>query len=306
MPQQLQQTAAASTVDSVDTAAVTLAAVPLPASTTELSQFVHADRLAVYTHVIDFYEQYKLSVKPLQADDSLRTYRFNCQKAVNIPLNAISAVSAPHLIDKFDKLCSLLSGAVVQVADTSVSAAQHPLGVRFCALLAAKKLVKQADSIISVDPKHAFPIAAMIVAVWQRYPDIGQLCMAHLYKESPYLAPYFLPHRAGQSSADFLQSLGYRFADGQVEDPEMYLKRQTGLVRLYAAIVVSQPRRSQTGVEHPHGLANGWLWLAHFVNLGKSDCGNMTCEFCLKCLQSHLIFWSLITSLIDFSSGLRL
>lgn len=62
-----------------------------------LNRFVSEDRLAFYQQTIAFYEEYAQSVKPLQQDDNMKPFRFSCQKAVNIPLNAISSVSAGHL-----------------------------------------------------------------------------------------------------------------------------------------------------------------------------------------------------------------
>lgn len=50
--------------------------------------------------------------------------------------------------DKYDKLVLLLSGVSVKVADIQVSSAAHPLGVRFCTLLIAKKLVVCVSSCV--------------------------------------------------------------------------------------------------------------------------------------------------------------
>lgn len=74
-------------------------------------------------------------------DDSTKKFRFNCQKAVTIPVNAISPVSGAHLTDKYVKLHDLLSGKMVEVGDVRVSASQHPLGIAYCKNLLAKKFV---------------------------------------------------------------------------------------------------------------------------------------------------------------------
>ena len=66
-----------------------------------IHNFINPDRLQHYQQVMTFYEDYAKSVKPLQADDSMKKYRFNLQKAVNIPLNSISAVSPQHLLVTF-------------------------------------------------------------------------------------------------------------------------------------------------------------------------------------------------------------
>lgn len=53
--------------------------------------------LAFYQGIHSFYQEKVDSVKPLQTDENMKKYRFACQKAINIPLNAISAVSPQHL-----------------------------------------------------------------------------------------------------------------------------------------------------------------------------------------------------------------
>ena len=44
------------------------------------------------------------------------------------------------------------------------------------------------------------------------------------------------------------------------------LKRMTGLVRLYAAVISSIPPSGQSN-QHPYGLNNGWTWLSRMLNL---------------------------------------
>lgn len=61
---------------------------------------------------------------------------------MNIPVNAISPVSAAHLRDKLQKLSLLLSGQPVVIGDgIRVAASQHPAGIPFCKDLLAKKFV---------------------------------------------------------------------------------------------------------------------------------------------------------------------
>lgn len=104
--------------------------------------FVSAERLAFYTDVTNFYEEQRAQVQPLMDDINWKNFRFNCQKAVNTPVNAISAVSAQHLQDKYDKLARLLAGNPVNTTgNAQFSAAEHPLGIQYCTLLLAKKFV---------------------------------------------------------------------------------------------------------------------------------------------------------------------
>lgn len=52
-----------------------------------------------------------------------------------------------------------------------------------------------------------------------------------------------------------------------MEDQESYLKRISGLQRLYSAVLITKLRRSQQDRMHPHGLENGWIWLTNFIML---------------------------------------
>lgn len=60
---------------------------------------------------------------------------------------------------------------------------------------------------------------------------------------------------------------GYRYTNGTLETQDQYLKRMSGIMRLYSSILITKPRRGQT-VPHPHGISNGWLWLSNILNLG--------------------------------------
>ena len=60
-------------------------------------------------------------------------------------------------------------------------------------------------------------------------------------------------------------ALGYTYSGGEVEKQDKFLKRMSGLMHLYAAIVTS-PAPQGAGVPHPHGLQHAWLWLARVIN----------------------------------------
>lgn len=116
--------------------------VPATVPTSTSGIFVSPERLSFYNDVTQFYEEQRAQVQSLLDDVNWKTFRFNCQKAVNTPVNAISAVTAQHLQDKYDKLAELLAGSVIRTAgNTQFSATQHPLGIQYCTLLLAKKFV---------------------------------------------------------------------------------------------------------------------------------------------------------------------
>lgn len=66
--------------------------------------------------------------------------------------------------------------------------------------------------------------------------------------------------------------LGYLYLqDGKVEPQDKFLKRMSGVMRLYAAILITPPRRAyqNSSKAHPIGLRESWRWLAASLNLGK-------------------------------------
>lgn len=231
-------------------------------------RFVSKENLRTYAELQQFLDNYENGFKELASDPKLKQFRFALQKAVNIPLNAISAVSSQHLHDKYRRLSDLLAGQRVEAGGTTACAAQHPQGVAFCTELLARKFVLQGDLMVSGNPESAHCFAAVLAALWLDHPDFGRLVLAHFQRAAPYLVPMYPAMAAGQSERDYLRALGYtRSADGTVERHDKFLKRMAGIVRLYAAVCVSRLRRAHAGRAHPHGLARAWAWLAAVLAL---------------------------------------
>lgn len=209
--------------------------------------------------------KYRQSYKQFAEDGSLKQYKFDLKKAVNIPINAISAVSAKHLLDKYDRLHNLLAGRSVIVGDAQIAATKHPQAIAFCMDLVAEKLVLQGDLLISSNPEAAFNYAAVIVALWNDFPDFGRLVLAHFYEVCPYLVPLYVPRTADQTTEDYYKSQGYKYTDGVPEKQDKFLKRMTGIMRLYSAIFITKPKRGQN--KNPHGINEAWRWIASVLNL---------------------------------------
>lgn len=231
----------------------------------KLDKFVSKSSLRLYAELQDFLEKYTQSFKELNERDSFKQFRFHCKKAVNIPVNAISAVSSQHLLDKYHRLSNLLQGKTVEIGESRISAGKHPQGISFCTNLLAKKFILQGDLMISSNPEAAFSYSAIIVALWNEFPDFGRLVLAYFYKQCPYLVPMYPPHTVEQTDEDYYRSLGYQYSDGVVEKQDKFLKRMTGIMRLYAAILIEKPKDPRK--QNSHGLACGWRWLSAFLNL---------------------------------------
>lgn len=72
--------------------------------------------------------------------EQMKKVRFDLQRAVNTPVNAISAVNSAHLRDKLMRLRCLLKGEMVEVIGKRVSAQAVPQGITFCKNLVAKMI----------------------------------------------------------------------------------------------------------------------------------------------------------------------
>lgn len=88
------------------------------------------------------------------------------------------------------------------------------------------------------------------------------------------------------------RSRGYRYVNGILENQDQFLKRMSGIMRLYSSILITKSRRGQTD-PHPHGISHGWLWLTNVLNLGTYAC------FAIIKLSSFILKSSIFSSRID-------
>nr|CAG4641731.1 EOG090X0755 [Eurycercus lamellatus] len=227
-------------------------------------EYVHKDDLQTYLHLQSELAEYERMSKTISSNESLKAFRFDLQKATLSPMNEISDRSGQHLQDKLDRLRNLLLGNMVEAGTKKISASQHPDGIAYCLNLLARRLVQQGEDQVNVNPQAAFPIAAIITELWLEFPVLGRLILAHFYNQCPFLVPYYIPQKDGQSNEDYYRSLGYKYSAGKVELQPAYLKRMSGVVRLYAAIMIYPTRRGQP---HPYGLDQAWRFLAALLNL---------------------------------------
>lgn len=249
------------------------------------NEYCSKKSLEKYCELLEYLNNYEQNYKSLLEDPNLKKYRFDCQKAVNTPVNAISPLSGSHVKDKFQKLSDLLNGNKVLIGDAYISAAQHPQGKAYCTDLLARKIVKQGELLVSSHPEAAFPIASVAVALWACFPEFGKLLCAHFYKNCPYLIPMMMPQVEGQSDVDFYKSRGYKYNnEGVIEKQDQFLKRISGIFKLFAAIWITKMPRC-IDAQHPQNLSHAWRWFAAFVNLSSEIdiSATLLCDFLTIC-----------------------
>ncbi|ELU04060.1 hypothetical protein CAPTEDRAFT_225594 [Capitella teleta] len=241
---------------------------------------VSPEALAQYLQLQKEMEAVEQSFVDLVKNPQLKNVRFDLQKGVNVPVNAVSGVSGPHLRDKLNKICTLLSGHPVDIGSKRITAQDHAGGVAYCKQLFAKKIVKQGDEQVSSKSEAAFPFAAVAAGVWAQYPDVGNMLLAFFHRKCPYTVPYYPSKKDQQTSEEYWTSLGYRYVDGELEKQDKFLKRMTGLIRLFAAIFVSPTPKGQA---HPHGMNHAWQWLTRVINISPRP--DITATMLLEFLQ---------------------
>ncbi|XP_006024382.1 nucleoporin GLE1 isoform X9 [Alligator sinensis] len=200
-------------------------------------------------------------------DNQVKKIKMDLQKAATIPVSQISTIAGSQLREIFDKINNLLSGKSVQSGGRMVSVTQHPQGLDFVYYKLAEKFVKQGEEEVASHHEAAFPIAVVASGIWEIHPRVGDLILAHLHKKCPYSVPFYPAFKEGTSMEDYQRTLGYQVTDSKVEQQDNFLKRMSGMIRLYAAIIqLRWPYGNKQGT-HPHGLNHGWRWLAQMLNM---------------------------------------
>ncbi|KAJ6654575.1 hypothetical protein lerEdw1_006728 [Lerista edwardsae] len=200
-------------------------------------------------------------------DAQVKKVKMDLQKAATIPVSQISTRAGSQLKEIFEKINSLLSGRPINSAGRSVSVTHHPQGLEFVYFKLAEKFVKQGEEEVASHHEAAFPIAVVASGIWEMHPKVGDLILAHLHKKCPYAVPFYPALKEGTPLEEYQRMLGYQVKDSTVEPQDNFLKRMSGMIRLYAAILQLQwPYRDRQGA-HPHGLNNAWRWLAQMLNM---------------------------------------
>ncbi|XP_062854325.1 mRNA export factor GLE1 [Trichomycterus rosablanca] len=222
-----------------------------------------------YKQLQDLAAQCSQSFDDLNSTKDLQTkkLRMELQKAATIPVSQISSISGSQLKEVFDKIDKLLSGRPVKSGGKSVTTSQHPHGLEYVSYKLADKFVKQGEEEVASHHEAAFPIAVVASGLWELHPKMGDLLLAHLHKKCPYAVPHYPPMKDGTSVEDYQRILGYRVEDSGVEGQDSFLKRMSGMIRLYAAIIQLRWPNSNKQGAHPHGLNHGWRWLAQMLNM---------------------------------------
>lgn len=201
---------------------------------------------------------------PFASDPTVKQFRQNVIRVVNTLVNTISSTSAAHLTDKHDKLNALLSGKLVCVANTQVMVGRHKEAMAFCMETLSKKIVSYAEEVVCVNARAAHEIAAVIAKLWSVHQQFGKVLFAEIKRKCPLLTPFCYPSAKSLTDQDLdRRSFGYKIdSSGNIESDVKFLRRMTGIVRLYAALMVATAKHDLPVV----GLSQAWIFVAGTLN----------------------------------------
>ncbi|KAF8040744.1 hypothetical protein BT93_B2846 [Corymbia citriodora subsp. variegata] len=124
----------------------------------------------------------------------------------------------------------------------------------------ARKVVSHCES----PDNAAFACAHVIVMVASKMPHIMDVLLAEFHMACIFTVPKYIVYSktAFESKEAYYKALGFREDNGKIENVKDYLKRLESYMKLYGALVQTEP----PGFQNAHGLKEGWAWLARFLN----------------------------------------
>jgi len=218
---------------------------------------------------------------PFVNDPTTKLFRQNVTKVINTLVNTISTTNVAHLTDKYNKLNALLSGKLVSVANTHVMIGENKEALAFCMKTLATKIVNYAEEVICVKTQAAYEIAIVITKLWNVHQQFGKILFAEMKQKCPLLVPFYYPLAKYLNSEQLdHESFGYKFDSlGNVESDNKYLQRMTGIIRLYASLIVTSSKCDQPVI----GLSHAWIFVAGTLN--QNPVANITATILVEFLK---------------------
>eukprot|EP00102_Acyrthosiphon_pisum_P023116 XP_016660326.1 PREDICTED: nucleoporin GLE1-like [Acyrthosiphon pisum] len=223
---------------------------------------------------------------PFVNDPTTKVFRQNVIKVINTLVNTISTTNVTHLTDKYNKLNALLSGKLVCVANTQVMIGENKEALAFCMQTLATKIVNYAEEVICVKTQAAYEIATIITKLWNVHQQFGKILFAEMKQKCPLLVPFYYPIAKHLNCEQIdHKSFGYKFDSlGNVESDAKYLQRMTGIIRLYASLIVTSSKCNQPVI----GLSQAWIFVAGTLN--QNPVADITATILVEFLKIHKLF----------------
>ena len=147
------------------------------------------------------------------ADASLKTYRFDLQKAINFPLNSLledkggeASENRRNFGEKIKTLVRLLSGQTCTITSTlTVNPSKHRRAIDYCLVYLARKLVEKGEESVGNRPETAFQYGQVVVEVMKQMRSFEVILFGQMSEKCPYVVPYYKQRVAGQTHEQFME-----------------------------------------------------------------------------------------------------
>ncbi|KAL3511359.1 hypothetical protein ACH5RR_030760 [Cinchona calisaya] len=128
----------------------------------------------------------------------------------------------------------------------------------------AKKFVSLCEKPTASFNRSVYAYARVIVLITSKVPHAMEILIAELNRACIYTVPKHIIYSKAtfQTKEEYYKAIGYKEEDGEIENTDSYVERLSSYVKLYGAIVQTELK----GIQNLHGLAEGWAWLARFLN----------------------------------------
>lgn len=198
--------------------------------------------------------------------EEIRLQKYNEVVGNDIALKLDSNVQYRKHAVQFNRPIKTISGSKKNVrkkADELVQLMNSTLPTSVNIGIFAEKIV----SIYLNDNKNnatLYGYGHVIVMVTSQIPFAMEILIAKLNKVCIFTVPKYLSYSeaAFESRDAYYRAIGYQEEDGNLESNDTYLPRLTSLMKLYGALIQTEVN----GIRNPHGIEEGWKWLARFLN----------------------------------------
>lgn len=159
----------------------------------------------------NFFERLRQETEESFSDRSLKSYKFDLQKAINFPLNSLlddktNDDNARNFNEKIRTLCRLLAGQTCSITSTlMINPSKHPNAINFCLIYLARKLVEKAEETVSSRPETAFQYCQLIKDVFKQCPQFVMILMGQIQEKCAFVVPYYKPRAQNQTDFDYFE-----------------------------------------------------------------------------------------------------
>ncbi|KAK8959653.1 hypothetical protein KSP40_PGU000026 [Platanthera guangdongensis] len=182
-------------------------------------------------------------------------------------LNAIALKDIDRLGRQMKKKVNQAGGSVENVrtkARELVQLIDDPvLPISISSMIFANKVLSLCENPSLGFDTTAFSCGWVILLVSSQVPSVIDFVIAEFHRTCIYTVPkHPKALDAASQTNEYWKMMGYREKDGKIESSKEFMERAECCMKLYAALIQTEI----DGVRNPHGLREGWTWIAMLLN----------------------------------------